>query len=332
MQSDQLLGVEVRHLAALSAISRTRSFSRAADELGYAQSAISQQIAALERAVGHKLVERPGGPRPVSLTEAGLLLLGHAERITARLSAARADLDALAAGEAGALRIGTFQSASARLLPQVITRFRERWPRVLFELHGETNSPDLDSLVVSGAVDLAFSILDNVRPPLIGVELFTDPYVVLVPPDSPFARCATIGFADLDGLGMIAPAATDACAISVKTELKKARSSPRVVFRTDDNLTSQRLVATGLGCAIVPLLTVETNISDAAAVVVPLRAEDAFDRRVGLIWHRDRYRSRAAEAFVEIAREVCDELAGGFSPLALPTPLIPSSLPAPVGV
>ena len=330
MQTDQLLGVEIRHLAALSAVSRSRSFSRAAEELGYAQSAISQQIAALERAVGHKLVERPGGPRPVSLTEAGTLLLGHAERITARLSAARADLDALAAGEAGALRIGTFQSTSARLLPQVITCFRERWPRVLFELHGETNSPDLDSRVITGEVDLSFSILDNLRAPLIGVELFTDPYVVLVPAESPFARCTTISLQDLDGLGLIAPSATDACAITVETELRNARSSPRVVFRTDDNLTTQRLVATGLGYAIVPRLTVETNISDAAAVVVPLREEDSFDRRVGLIWHRDRYRSRAAEAFVEVAREVCGELACWLSPPALPAPRPLSSPRVPV--
>src|SRR6476469_11251782 len=100
-KADLLSGVEVRHLMALDAIARTSSFSQAAAELGYAQSAVSQQIATLERAVGHKLVERPGGPRPVSLTAAGEVLLRHATHITARLGAAKADLDALAAGEAG---------------------------------------------------------------------------------------------------------------------------------------------------------------------------------------------------------------------------------------
>src|SRR6478736_4529027 len=126
-KADLLAGVEVRHLIALAAIARTRSFSQAAAELGYAQSAVSQQIATLERSVGHKLVERPGGPRPVSLTAAGEVLLRHAAHITARLSAAKADLDALAAGESGSLRIGTFQSASARLLPPTLSSFRDHW-------------------------------------------------------------------------------------------------------------------------------------------------------------------------------------------------------------
>ena len=93
--ADPWLGLEVRHLAALEAVGKEGSFSRAARRLGYTQSAISQQIATLERIVGERLVERPGGPRRVSLTEAGELLLRHAEGITPRLAAAHADLRAL---------------------------------------------------------------------------------------------------------------------------------------------------------------------------------------------------------------------------------------------
>ena len=91
METDRLFGVELRHLLALQAIAEHGSFGRAAKALGYTQSAISQQMAALERAVGEKLIERPGGPRPVSLTEAGELLLRHAEAIVARMKAAQAE-------------------------------------------------------------------------------------------------------------------------------------------------------------------------------------------------------------------------------------------------
>src|SRR6266542_6283578 len=105
--AENWLGLELRHLIALKAIAEEGTFGRAAASLGYTQSAISQQIATLERIVGQRLVDRPGGPRPISLTEAGRLLLRHAEGITARLRAAQADLNALAQGEAGALRIGT---------------------------------------------------------------------------------------------------------------------------------------------------------------------------------------------------------------------------------
>ena len=93
------LGVEIRHLAALRAVADEGTFGAAALRLGYAQSAISQQIAALERYVGHRLFDRPGGSRPVQLTRAGELLLGHAESIMSRLSAARIDLDSLGADD-----------------------------------------------------------------------------------------------------------------------------------------------------------------------------------------------------------------------------------------
>src|SRR5579863_6241104 len=117
MQTDEWLGLELRHLIALKAIAEEGSFGRAAQRLGYTQSAISQQIAVLERIVGQKLVDRPGGPRPISLTEAGELLLTHADGITARLRAAQADLVALGAGDTGPLRVGTYQSVGARVLP-----------------------------------------------------------------------------------------------------------------------------------------------------------------------------------------------------------------------
>src|SRR5438132_9218966 len=110
LASENWLGLELRHLIALKAIAEEGTFGRAAESLGYTQSAISQQIAMLERIVGEKLIDRPGGPRPVSLTEAGQLLLTHAEGITARLQAAQADLAALSNGDAGPLRVGTYQS------------------------------------------------------------------------------------------------------------------------------------------------------------------------------------------------------------------------------
>src|SRR4051794_41848496 len=113
MSGDGLVGVEARHLAALQAIAEERSFSRAAERLGYAQSAVSQQIAALERAAGLKLVERPGGPRPVSLTEAGEIVLRHADRLLARLGGPRARLRPPLGRGAGTKRGGTVPAARA---------------------------------------------------------------------------------------------------------------------------------------------------------------------------------------------------------------------------
>src|SRR5260221_14523786 len=109
MERDRWRGVELRHLAALEAVGRTRSFGRAARELGYTQSAVSQQIAQLERNVGQRLVDRPGGPRPVDLTDAGRPLPRHADAIGAQLDAAPADLAAFREGGARPLREGVSQ-------------------------------------------------------------------------------------------------------------------------------------------------------------------------------------------------------------------------------
>src|SRR2546423_10937298 len=150
---DQWLGVELRHLAALEAVAEEGSFGRAAQRLGYTQSAVSQQIAQLEKVVGARLLERPGGPRAVSLTDAGRLLLRHADAIVARLAAAQADMAALQAGEAGPLRGGVLQSVGARLLPRLLLRFKRGFPRG--SLPGvEGNTPaQLLPLVASGELD-----------------------------------------------------------------------------------------------------------------------------------------------------------------------------------
>jgi DNA-binding transcriptional LysR family regulator len=301
--NDLPLGVEVRHLASLHAIAETRSFSQAAAQLGYAQSAVSQQIAALERAVGHRLVERPGGPRPVSLTEAGEVLLRHAIHITARLGAAKADLDALAAGEAGVLRVGTFQSASARLLPPTLLRFRRDFPQIGVELRNELVGTGLGDLVGAGQVDLAFMDLADLSEPLDSVELICDPYVAIVPPDSPLVERGEVEIARLDGARFVSSTTDDACALRIADLFDRSHVQPQMVFRSDDNLTAQRLVASGLGMAIVPLLAVEFNIADACVAVLPLATASALTRRIGIAWHSDRLRSKAAESFVATAQE-----------------------------
>src|SRR3954451_18342563 len=155
MEHDQWFGVEIRHLAALQAVAAERSFGRAAARLGYTQSAVRQQIAPLARVVGEQLIERPGGPRAVSLTEAGTLLLRHADSIVARLQAAQADLTALRSGEAGSLRLGTFQSVGARVLPEVMRRFVADWPQIdvtLVELEDDEVAPGIER----GEIDVGF--------------------------------------------------------------------------------------------------------------------------------------------------------------------------------
>jgi molybdate transport repressor ModE-like protein len=297
---DHWFGVEVRHLAALEAVARSGSFGRAASELGYTQSAVSQQIAALERIVGEKLVERPGGPRAISMTEAGTLLLRHAEAIVSRLDAARADMLALRAGETGSLRVGTYQSIGARVLPEVMRRFRADWPKIELGLTEPTTDPELYREVESGRVDLAFCSAPLPDGPFEALPLLSDPYVLLLPAAHPAAARRTASLADLGDLALIG-SSTCASGLEAEQMLAAAGHTVEYVFRSDDNGTLQGLVAAGFGAALMPLLAV--NPGDDRVRVVALEPS-VPDRVVSVVWHRDRHRSPSARAFIEIARSV----------------------------
>lgn len=313
MQPDRLLGVELRHLAALQAVAEEGSFGRAALRLGYTQSAVSQQIAALERIVGERLVERPGGPRPVTLTEAGKLLRRHADAIVARLRAAQADLDAYARGTASSLRLGIYQSVGARLLPHILKRYRSEWPDVDIHLAEPATDDRLLEALERGEVDLTFSVLPLPEGPFDGVELMRDRFVFLVPADHPLAhRPAPPTLAEIAQLPLIS--FTRCRGVShAEDQLRVSGTEPNIVFRSDDNGTLTGLVAAGLGAAIVPELAVDPNaegvvVREVGAIVPP--------RVLALAWHRDRYRSPAAIGFVEAARQVCAQLRRGAPAVA----------------
>ena len=298
MERDRWRGVELRHLAALEAVGRLRSFGAAARELGYTQSAVSQQVAQLERVVGQRLVDRPGGPRRVDLTDAGRLLLRHADAIVAQIDAAQADMAALAEGAAGPLRVGIYQSVGARILPALLRRFREEWPRVEVHVREETDAADLLRLLEHGELDLTFADLPLPEGPFESEEVLRDPYVLLVPAGSELAgREAAPPLRELAGVPLIGWRSTG----EPETYLRGRVPELNVVFRTDDNGTLLGLVAEGLGIAVVPRLVVNPRNPSFAALPFGTRIPP---RDIAIAWHRDRYRSAAAQAFAGLARDM----------------------------
>jgi DNA-binding transcriptional LysR family regulator len=304
MEPDRWLGVELRHLAALQALAQERSFGRAAQRLGYTQSAVSQQIAALERTVGERLVERPGGPRPVSLTEAGRLLLAHAEAIVARLKAAQADMAALHDGAAGTLRVGTFQSVGARILPAVMARFTTEWPTIEIQLRESGMDDELATWVERGEIDLAFVMLPIDLEPLETVQLLRDPYVLVVAAGSQLGLDHTPKLREIAAQPLIGYRSCRSM-VALEAQLRASGREPNFVFRSEDNGTVQGMAAAGVGVALMPRLTIEPSDDKVRIVEIGNRV---LPRLIGIAWHRDRYQSPAAKAFVDTARAVCAEL------------------------
>ena len=305
---DHAPGIEIRHLTALEAVAAEGSFRRAAARLGYVQSAISEQIAALERIVGQRLLERSRGSGPVELTEAGEVLLAHAKAIVARLKAAEADLSALTDGSAGSLRLGIYQSVGARIVPRLLPRFARDWPNVRVLPREAPTDAGLFELVERGELELSFADMPLHTGPFDHAELLTDPYVLLVAADSPLAEATSAGLEEIAGLPLIGHWT---CRVlpRVEAELQAKGLDPNFVFRSDIITTVQALVGAGVGSAIIPRLGVDPT--DARTTIVELGPSVPVQPRViSLFWHRDRYRSPATLGFIEAAHEVCAEISG----------------------
>ena len=300
-EPDPWLGVELRHLAALDAVETEGSFGRAAVKLGYTQSAVSQQIATLERIVGERLIERPGGSRPVALTEAGRLLLRHARAIVSRLQAAQADLSALSAGEAGSLQVGIFQSVGAKILPEVMRRFARAWPNVDVELQESHSDNALADLVERGVLDLSFVQLPLENQWLETMLVVQDDYVLVTSAASDFAASgrppSLKEIAEQPLIGYRNCRATEI----VVDQLRATGREPHFVFRSDENGVVQGLAGAGIGIAVLPRMAVDPN--DELVRITNLSPRLAA-RQIGIARHRDRYHSHAANAFVATALEV----------------------------
>src|SRR5256886_5210422 len=177
---DNWRSIELKHLRALRAVAETGTFWAASEQLNASLSAVSDPVSALETVVGVRLIERWRGRRIVQLTEAGRVLLGPAEAIESRLRAAEADFRAYAAGVSGSLRIGIYQSVANKVLPEVMLRFKARWPEVEVQVTEETNDSALVDAVERGALDVSFAIQPIPEGPFTVRELMRDPHVLVV--------------------------------------------------------------------------------------------------------------------------------------------------------
>ena len=299
----RLLGVEIRHLAALEAVAVTGSFARAARQLGYTQSAVSVQVATLERAAGVRLLERPGGRRPVVPTDAGERILRHAVRLTAQLQAAEADLTALAEGTAGTLRVGTFQSVSIRVLPDAVRRLMQARPGVEVRLQEAPYEDELLDLVERGRLDFTFALVPPAGP-FEHVELLRDPYVLLTQEGTALAQREIAP--TLAEIGRLPLVAYSRSTYGIEALLRSRGIEPHVVFRSDESGAVQRMVAAGIGSALIPRLAIDSSITGVVALDASRRVPA---RQIGLAWHRDATLPEAAADFVAAVRARCDELA-----------------------
>jgi DNA-binding transcriptional LysR family regulator len=293
--------LNVGRLRVLVEVAERGSFSAAAEALSYTQSAISQQIATLEAEAGVTLLERHA--RGVRLTPAGEVLREHAEGVLARLEAAGAELAAIAGLRAGRLRMASFPTAGATLMPLAIARFKAAHPDVELTL-AEGEPEQIAPRLRAGELDLA--LLFEFDEPLAGmdslssVELLSDPMYLALPDEHPLAGKGDLRLEDLRGEAWVQTSRESPCARHVVRCCHGAGFEPNVAFESDDYQTVQGLVAAGVGVALIPELALSVVRED---IVIRELAPAPPPRQVFAAAPADARLSPATPAMIEILKE-----------------------------
>ncbi|GGO69927.1 LysR family transcriptional regulator [Nonomuraea cavernae] len=294
--------LDLNRLKALHAVHVYGSVGAAADALMVTPSAVSQQIAKLERETGARLMERNG--RGVRLTDAAGLLAEHAERILALVETAEADFEALRGQVVGRLSVGAFPTAARGLLPSAVARLKERHPDLLLQLD-EREPERVTREVARGELDLGV-VQDWLNRPIAlpdGLSrstLLDDVADVVLPASHPLAGRKEIELAELHGERWISSRPGTVCHDWLVFTLRNAELEPEIHCRADEYPTQMALVAAGLGCAIVPRLGRDC-VPDGVCIV-PIRPRQS--RRIYTIWRTDAARRPAIRAAIEALAEV----------------------------
>jgi molybdate transport repressor ModE-like protein len=278
-----------RRLLIFREVARAGSLAGAARALGWTQPAVSQHVRRLEEAAGIPLVLRAG--RGVTVTEAGRILLRHADAIADRIEAANQNLAALSGLQTGLVRIVAFPTAAAVLLPPVLATLLQRAPGLNVRLT-ELEPPEAEAAVRIGSADLALVFrhaLDTapVEGDLIREPLTRHPVVAIVPA----GRDVPLQLADLAGERWIG--GCPRCRAHLLRCAAAAGFTPDVRFATDDHVVAQRLVAAGLGVALLPAWALAASTQDGVRAV-PVRGVD--DRIVEILVRPDARRVPAVAA------------------------------------
>ena len=298
--------VELKHLRIFAEVAERGSFSAAAEALNYTQPAVSQQIAALERATGAKLVDRM--PRGVRLTDAGRALLPHAEAVLARLADAEAELESIGAMRSGRVRLASFPTGGSSLIPPATAAFHDRYPGVELILSVADPRDGLEQLI-KGQVDIALLLESGFEPQprheqVERIHLLDDPMYLALPRDHPLAGKRRAKLSELAEETWM-HGSQDVCACPDGQIFLRACHTagfePRVALQNDDYAAIQGFVAAGVGVALIPQLALESVRED---IVIRELAQPKPVRHVVAATSADGHRSAATEAMLDILREV----------------------------
>jgi DNA-binding transcriptional LysR family regulator len=293
-------GLGLRELQAALAVAELGSFRRAAAALGYTQSALSHQVSALEAALGQALFDRPGGRARVRLTPAGEAVCRRARRALREIEAVAADAERAARGEGMRVRVGVTQTTAAEIMPGALRAFRDDHPGVEVVLSGADDPGSSRDALRRGDLDLAFSYDPETDEDIRAIPVLDDPWVILTRRDSAIASLEHPGFGVLDQLDLVAWTRRWQAQAQLEETWARRGITPKIVYRTDDNLALQRLVAAGLGHACIGRAAATRAIDPTLTWLEP--GEPSAPRTIALCYSRHRPVTATARSLITAIR------------------------------
>jgi|SRR5579884_438648 len=292
--------MELRQLRYLVALARERSFTRAAAREHIAQPALSQQIRRLEDEVGLALVERT--TRSVRITRAGELLVDRAHRILAELEAAQDELHELRGIHTGHVTVGSMHTMGPVDLSLILAIFHERHPQVELTVR-EQSSEELAEMLRVDELDLAFlSVTERVESHGLGLhQLVSEELVVLLPHSHRLARRRTLRLRELAGEEFISYREGSRLRELLMSASREAEFEPNVKLESNESQRVRRLVARGMGVAILPR---SDAVGPGAEVAVLALKSPSLRRDITLAWRAGRRQPPAVAEFLELAQEI----------------------------
>jgi len=290
--------VDIRDLEVFLSVAKHLNYTRAGEELNLSQPSVSIRIKQLENELGMKLFEQLG--KKVALTDAGLLLVSHARRVIAAIQDAKQALEELQGLERGSLRIGASTTPGMYLIPQIIARFKERYPKI--EVHlGIKDTKQVEEGVIRNEFDFGF-----VGGHLVGDEVdvlawVTDQLVLVVGPKHPLAKKKSIKAEDLRKEKFILRELGSATRSTIASHLQKSSLAVQTVMEMENPESVKKAVQSGLGIAFISKFAVEIELRAKTLVAVRIHGLD-IRRELKIVHRKDKHLSRAAQTFISMAQ------------------------------
>jgi LysR family transcriptional regulator, transcriptional activator of the cysJI operon len=291
--------MDVRDLQIFLSVSKHLNYTRAGEEINLSQPSVSVRIHQLESELRVKLFEQLG--KKVVLTDAGQLLVPYANRVIAAVDDAHHAVDELQGLERGSLRIGASTTPGMYLVPQVVARFKRSHPKIDIHLRIK-DTREVEDGVLNNEFDFGFVGGHLAAAEVSAHAWLTDELLLVVSPDHRLRNKKAVRKQDLEGESFIVRESGSATRATIVTQLQQANFELETVIEMENPESIKKAVQSGLGIAFISKFAIATELK--AKTLTAIRVRDlTINRELKIVHRKDKHLSRAAVAFIEMARD-----------------------------